>query len=65
MIRPILTGTAALISFFVMMLCIMNFFSAMSLGSGALMVGTWLLTIGLCYLASKSQTRSSGGCCKQ
>lgn len=50
-IGKILAGTLAMLSYVLMIACIIRFFDAMSLVNGAIMVVTWLLTLALLYVA--------------
>ena len=60
-LRVCALGTVSLISYALMFLAIIRFFDSMSLTTGAVMVASWLATIGLCYLTDRAskQGRSS------
>jgi hypothetical protein len=51
LINKLVLGTLAMISYFFMFIVIIRFFDAMNLVNGATMIGVWLLTLALLYLA--------------
>lgn len=50
-------GFLAMVSYVLMFAAIIRFFDQISLANGALAVGAWLSTIGLCYLADRASQR--------
>lgn len=49
--KKLVFGSLAMISYFLMFVVIIRFFDAMNFANGAVMVGVWLLTLALLYLA--------------
>jgi hypothetical protein len=60
-IKKLLFGSLAMVSYFLMFLVIIRFFDAMNVANGALMLGMWLLTLVLLYLADHQPGRKPTG----
>ncbi len=60
-LRQFVLGALALISYALMFFLIIRFFDAMNLLNGVFMVGSWLLTIGLCWAADRAGKKKD--CC--
>lgn len=58
-LKKFLLGSLAMISYFLMFVLIIRFFDAMNVVNAVLMVGVWLLTLALLYLADHQPGRNA------
>ncbi len=58
-IKKFVLGMLAMLSYFLMFVVIIRFFDAMNVANGAVMIGVWLLTLALLYLADHQPGKHS------
>jgi hypothetical protein len=60
-LKKFMFGSLAMVSYFLMFLVIIRFFDAMTVANGAAMLGMWLLTLFLLYLADHQPGSNRAG----
>ncbi len=58
-LKKLVFGSLAMISYFLMFVVIIRFFDAMNIANGVVMIGVWLLTLALLYLADHQPGKNS------